>query len=516
MEEYNITKDVFNYMVTNFLKDKEKSLLRLVNKEYRSKYKNKINIKFLIKNGNLGTLKILDIEDWSDEFMWYSIVHGQWHIVEWLSGHKIKYNRPCEYCPSYFITKIIDNNIPHISKDINVEGTMDSYIRLWFGNFGMVSKCFVDMAKVGNLYGMRWLLNFCKKAWVTKNAKDVLQEDVFIIAARYGRMDVMEWLLNPNDAVYDELKCKDFVYNVNGRSLLLVDTDEHCKYHEDTMAAATRYGNLDNLKWLYNIGCPLTASVFCHAAIHCNLDNLKWLHQNRCPWDKYLFYGAIRIGNIDNIKWLISNGYHERCDHRYSFIIAIETNNVSLMTFIIDKFTVEMEEYFYEVAVDANSLNAIKLLADIRCPLQSNKRLNNLLIERNNLELFKCLYNIGYNYPYNIIFKYIYRIKLKCKAEIIQWLLDIGMKITDKDFIFALQECSLDIIKCIYTSIKHIPEMSLNYALIGGDMNVLKWVLDKRHNSSSYTLDIRILNVIKGDNNNILLKLLEEHNIQYT
>ncbi|SNW62291.1 Ankyrin-repeat protein [Orpheovirus IHUMI-LCC2] len=62
MAEYNVmTKDVFNYMMESFLSIDERNVLRLLNTEYRDKYKGKININTLIRNNNLKTLKYLII-----------------------------------------------------------------------------------------------------------------------------------------------------------------------------------------------------------------------------------------------------------------------------------------------------------------------------------------------------------------------------------------------------------------------------------------------------------------------
>src|SRR5271170_4027678 len=46
-------------------------------------------------------------------------------------------------------------------------------------------------------------------------------------------------------------------------------------------------GNLDNMKWLKENGCPWGLWTFAKAAEFGNLENMKWLKENGCPWTSY-------------------------------------------------------------------------------------------------------------------------------------------------------------------------------------------------------------------------------------
>lgn len=72
--------------------------------------------------------------------------------------------------------------------------------------------------------------------------------------------------------------------------------------------SAAKNGNLENMKWLKENGCPWDANTFASAAKNGNLDNMKWLKENGCPWDANTFANTAEIGNFDNMKWLKENG----------------------------------------------------------------------------------------------------------------------------------------------------------------------------------------------------------------
>ena len=35
---------------------------------------------------------------------------------------------------------------------------------------------------------------------------------------------------------------------------------------------------------------------------------MKWLFENKCPWNINTFMTAVKRGNLENIKWLEDNG----------------------------------------------------------------------------------------------------------------------------------------------------------------------------------------------------------------
>lgn len=82
---------------------------------------------------------------------------------------------------------------------------------------------------------------------------------------------------------------------------------------------AVKGGNLETVKWLYKIGCPLCVDGYTYAAKHGHLEILKWLYQNnqnkqnKCAWyTTYICESAAEGGHLDVLKWLRS-----KVDERY-------------------------------------------------------------------------------------------------------------------------------------------------------------------------------------------------------
>ncbi len=48
---------------------------------------------------------------------------------------------------------------------------------------------------------------------------------------------------------------------------------------------AAKKGNLENMKWFKENGCPWDSNTFSIAAENGNLENMKWLKENECPWN---------------------------------------------------------------------------------------------------------------------------------------------------------------------------------------------------------------------------------------
>jgi hypothetical protein len=82
---------------------------------------------------------------------------------------------------------------------------------------------------------------------------------------------------------------------------------------------ASKNGNLENMKWLKEQGCPWNDYTFEYAATNGNLENMKWLKEQGCSLNIHVFNAATENGNLENMKWLKEQGcpwntrifYHE-------------------------------------------------------------------------------------------------------------------------------------------------------------------------------------------------------------
>ena len=144
---------------------------------------------------------------------------------------------------------------------------------------------------------MKWMLHPVDPETGREYDECPRDHHAFNMAAKYGHLELMKWMLNPVDdygQVHDGFSWTDWVF-----------------------AEAAAYGSLENLKWLKEHGCPWDSWTFREAvqlASDHNLEILKWLrdpiddkevpYPDRCPWDTWVFCDAVEHGNFEIIKWL--------------------------------------------------------------------------------------------------------------------------------------------------------------------------------------------------------------------
>ena len=106
-------------------------------------------------------------------------------------------------------------------------------------------------------------------------------------AARYGRVEVMEWAHQQGySRIWKDVEVD--VYNI-------------CR-------EAAEYGQLDALKWLKANGCGWN-SYTCHvAAAGGHLSCLQWARDNGCDWDSWTCFHAAAGGHLSVLKWARENG----------------------------------------------------------------------------------------------------------------------------------------------------------------------------------------------------------------
>jgi len=71
---------------------------------------------------------------------------------------------------------------------------------------------------------------------------------------------------------------------------------------------ATRYGQLECLKYLHENGCPWDELTCEYGAQYGQLECLKYLHENKCPWDEWTCETAAQYGQLECLKYAHENG----------------------------------------------------------------------------------------------------------------------------------------------------------------------------------------------------------------
>ena len=71
---------------------------------------------------------------------------------------------------------------------------------------------------------------------------------------------------------------------------------------------AISVGNMDNLRWLLDNGCPMDKRICVDAVNGGYLDSLKLVIQKGCPWDKTTCEIALQKRNHEIFQWARENG----------------------------------------------------------------------------------------------------------------------------------------------------------------------------------------------------------------
>ena len=152
-----------------------------------------------------------------------------------------------------------------------------------------VTKSFIYMSAIerNNFKNVKWIYQSQGQF-----GGEMLSYTHFAEAAGRGSLNIMKWLKKKG--------CK-MVYEYDRCSGTFGDPD----YDSDTFslgcggmelkwngafAQAARYGDLNNMKWLHENGCPLDYYTFGAAAENGDLEILDWLLLNNCPYEEYFCF----------------------------------------------------------------------------------------------------------------------------------------------------------------------------------------------------------------------------------
>ena len=135
----------------------------------------------------------------------------------------------------------------------------------------------------------------CAKKYFEDKCTGLKQDEFFWYnAARYGRLEVMEWA---------RLQGYSVAWKIGWFYI-----------GPKTCAKAAEYGQLQALQWLKENDCPWDNHT-CQAADTCqaaarngHLSCHQWARENGCEWDKNTCSAAAGNGHISCLQWARENG----------------------------------------------------------------------------------------------------------------------------------------------------------------------------------------------------------------
>jgi len=181
-------------------------------------------------------------------------------------------------------------------------------------------KDIINSIRKDNIYETKYEVLTSKSllSYSEKNLKLVIDENVKEVIIKIGDLKSIKSIELYNSRFFGSFQSYEIKKLKNGYLLYAIYRgnlvnikwlfDNGCPFCSYTFAYAACNGNLVNMKWLHSKGCEFGFNTFCESAFNGNLENMKWLYANGCPFDDNTFNSAARNGNLDNMKWLLENG----------------------------------------------------------------------------------------------------------------------------------------------------------------------------------------------------------------
>ncbi|SNW62358.1 Ankyrin-repeat protein [Orpheovirus IHUMI-LCC2] len=481
-----ITNDVFLYLIDNFLSGEEKTILRLLNKTYRSKYNNYVNIKTLVKNGNIDTIKELTIEFPTDIHTFSGLLeYGNIDLLNWIKDnsmindrvHLLKNSKYIDLYGSAAKSGKVEV-LQWLNTNINIKSTYYGFNKALDSKSLEVVKWCYECAKKND----RWILDYIPNmttdrykftfevfCWLFAKVEEL---DTGLSKVIFYTTDIVTWLINNNKLQ----ECEDL---------------EFIKW--DIFTCAIKGGNIQLLELLKNNGIMSPEIA---------IENDE---------EFTAFYEAFNYGNIEVMKWLYVNGYRW-CSMSLANIIMSckdlgEDKTLEILEWVMDycKSNIKLYEQLYGYC--GPNIRLIKFLIKVQCPLPNHLSIINdydlllkniflsftnnevyhmilTLCKSGNLNMLKWLISTcGYNIAdiekeyAKIILDILHISDVQMDGNTVTSDNTLGMTYIMLHFIAnACKYGNLEVVQFLYNAgCKYIPECSF-MAAREGHIHILKWM----------------------------------------
>jgi len=232
--------------------------------------------------------------------------------------------------------------------------------------------------------------NFENVFWLMQH--NDITEEVIVCAIIGNNQDVVRYMnewCNNSIAIavchFGRLDCMKLLKS-NGYSFDVLEINATC-----------RFGNIQNVIWLKDIGCSFNYYGLIHTVCETkNIELFNWLLDNGCEADEYTQWHVCRTGNLAFAKSFLAHGYtftdfgmsgasfsgnlelmkfidniiHKPCESEYIIISACNTGICENVQWLIDH-DYRISVMAFEAASHKGNLEIMKLLKKYNCPWSS-------------------------------------------------------------------------------------------------------------------------------------------------
>lgn len=485
IQEYVIPKELVYNIIDLCLDERERTLFRLVNKEFNNYVEDYVNIYTLIKNGNLGTLQYI----WGDRciksrYFGMAIEYGHLHIMKWMKERGYNLNNSGYVYPKYLQLDILqwlfDNNVKlsfevsimaasmarldvlqwlHTTNQLHIyafNGAVKSchlHIMKWLVDMGYAfpNKTLYYAASYCNVETMEWLDTMgCNNYAGTMH-----------LAIRNGNIQILDWLYEKSIPLDDvSLVCAIESCNINIVEWVLSKTNLMFRTLFDRVSIVCHKNTtLEFVMSLYDKGLKYDKFTFSSAVNYGHLCIMKWLKDMNCEWDKDCFKYPECVDSTSVIEWLFENKYNLP---KNVLQLAVEKCRLSDIK-LLRQYGVSWNGKEFETAIKHDDFHIIKWLCQNKCPRDEKDLIT--VVERCKFNTIRCVIDYGYIRPYNYC------------------------------FIVACQRGDLSVVEYLYSKLTItnstflIREDPMYIACKNGYLNILKFLTQKHFECRYYNLN---------------------------
>lgn len=220
---------------------------------------------------------------------------------------------------------------------------------------------------------------------------DQFNEGVYLIAAKYGRLDMLKWL-----------------------------RERKVPWDPSAMDAAAEYGHLSILRWCRKNQFKFNpASLTSHAAKGGHLNVLDFLYHfiptffngSTFRGSASTFIGAIQAGHVHVVKWLLNKRLKL---HSYLCGKAAEVGNLEILKLLV-QHGCPLDEIVVHTAAAYDRAEILKYAIENGCPWY--RKTLNAVLDNRNLDLFKWCWQNGCP-------RFHFSINANTPPEFAQWVRD--------------------------------------------------------------------------------------------
>ena len=186
-------------------------------------------------------------------------------------------------------------------------------------------------------------------------------EQTVINAVALGHLDCLKYALSNDCPRPKGAECFNCAAHFSQLEVMKYLRSQGFEFKSETLAHAVHLAkNLDCVRYLLEIGCPLSADALFNAACTGNLACLQYLWERGCPWDNDTAYNAAYYGQLACVMYLHKQG----CPfHRFTPLGAAAQGHPACLQFAHAVVGCPVDFLTYFAAVRGGSLECVVYVA---------------------------------------------------------------------------------------------------------------------------------------------------------